>query len=362
VEGGPVLGRVIVPHVGASPLLCVVGMAVPPFVRLRHGSGWYASMLRPGDRGVVRITGTALRWGRQSVGPVSVRLTACDGLLATRRSALPPAPLTVFPRGELFDSDEPLPRAAGVAGVHRSRRPGQDGELSGVRPFQAGDRLRRVNWRVTSRSRTVHVNATLSERDADVVLVLDVRHEVGASGGVAGPASVLDTAVRAAAAIAGHYTVQGDRVGLVELGPRLRRLRPGTGRRHHQSIMEWLVDVDRWPTGLVPGVQLFSAGLRPPGALLIVLTPLLDRDSAGLLAGLARAGRPLVAVDTLPTGIRRVAESPWSAAGERLWRLERVNTIGRLREVGVPLEAWQGAGSLDLVLRHAYRLATRVRS
>src|SRR5690606_16485671 len=109
------------------------------------------------------------------------------------------------PAAGLFDADEPLPRAAGVAGIHRSRSAGTDGELSGVRPFQPGDRLRRINWRVTSRSRDLHVNATLSERDADVVLVVDVRHEAGVSGGTAGPASILDTTVRAAAAITGHY-------------------------------------------------------------------------------------------------------------------------------------------------------------
>ena len=35
----------------------------------------------------------------------------------------------------------------------------------------------------------------------------------------------------------------------------------------------------------------------------------------------------------------------------RLWRLERTNTLGQLREHGVPVVAWAGAGSLDQVLR-----------
>ena len=42
----------------------------------------------------------------------------------------------------------------------------------------------------------------------------------------------------------------------------------------------------------------------------------------------------------------------------QIWRLDRDNTIGQLREHGVPVVAWAGAGSLDLVLRDVARLAS----
>jgi hypothetical protein len=45
----------------------------------------------------------------------------------------------------------------------------------------------------------------------------------------------------------------------------------------------------------------------------------------------------------------------------RLWRLERANTIGQLREVGVPVTAWGGSGSLDEVLRDMQRMAAAPR-
>jgi hypothetical protein len=38
--------------------------------------------------------------------------------------------------------------------------------------------------------------------------------------------------------------------------------------------------------------------------------------------------------------------------------MERDNTIGQLREHGVPVVTWAGAGSLDLVLRDVARLAS----
>ena len=77
--------------------------------------------------------------------------------------------------------------------------------MAEVRPFRAGDRLRRINWPVSSRTGTLHVTATWSDRDTEVVLLLDTEHDLGISEGVDGRASSLDIAVRAAAAIAEHY-------------------------------------------------------------------------------------------------------------------------------------------------------------
>jgi hypothetical protein len=91
----------------------------------------------------------------------------------------------------------------------------------------------------------------------------------------------------------------------------------------------------------------------------VVLTPLLDARSASMLAGLARAGRFVVAVDTLPAELAAPqGTSNWGGVAFRLWRLERENTIGQLREHGVPVVAWAGAGSLDVVLRDVARLAS----
>jgi uncharacterized protein (DUF58 family) len=357
VEGGPVAARVGVTSGARQPLLCVVSARLPGWIRLRHGTGYYAVLVRPRDTTGVLLRGTARRWGSYRLGPASTRTVACDGLLVARSEVLPAIPLTVYPSSVHFDSEEALPRAAGISGIHRSRRLGPGGELADVRPFQAGDRLRRINWRVTRRTGLVHVNATLAERDAEVLLLLDVRHEAGFSGGVDGASSVLDATVRAAAAITEHYAHQGDRVALLEYGSRLRRLPAGTGRRHYLSALDWLAGVDATPAGRAPGDRLLGTGLQPPTALVIVLTPLLDQDSANLLATLVRAGRSPVAVDTLPDRIRPPLTGEWTDAGVRLWHLERANTIGRLRGVGVPVEPWRGPGSLDLMLRHVYRLA-----
>jgi uncharacterized protein (DUF58 family) len=317
-----------------------------------------------GTRGVVDIdlAGTARRWGRHPLGPASAQALAADGLLASSPVVTGTLGVKVYPITEPFEADEAMPRAAGLVGQHRSRRPGEGGELAGVRIFAPGDRLRRVDWRVSLRTRQLHVAATLSDRDAEVALLLDVLTEAGTSEGVGGAASVLDTTVRSAAAIAEHYLHRGDRVSMLEYGADARRLRPASGRRQYLTVLEWLLDVRATPSEHEPYDLVFGQHLLSSNALVVVLTPLLDLRSASMLARLARSGRFVVAVDTLPDNLPVPRPGPWTETAYRIWRLERENAIGQLREHGVPVVVWAGAGSLDLVLRDVSRLAAAPRA
>ncbi|MFF4876509.1 DUF58 domain-containing protein [Micromonospora sp. NPDC000668] len=309
----------------------------------------------------LELAGRALRWGRHPVGPAGARVATAGGLLVSRAVITEPVRVRVYPRTEPFEAVEAMPRAAGLVGAHHSRRPGEGGELAGVRIFAPGDRLRRIDWRVSLRARQLHVAATLSDRDAEVVVLLDVLAEAGRSGGVGGAASVLDTTVRATAAIAEHYLHRGDRVSLLEYGPAARRLRPAAGRRQYLTVLEWLLDVRAQASQHEPYDQVFGPQLLSSDALVVVLTPLLDERSAQMLARLTRAGRFVVAVDTLPTDLTPPKDRGWAEVAYRLWRLDRETMIGQLREHGVPVVRWAGAGSLDQVLRDVARLATAPR-
>jgi len=261
-----------------------------------------------------------------------------------------------------FRAVETMPRASALVGVHRSRRPGEGGELAGVRRYAPGDRLRRVDWRVTLRTREPHVVQTLSDRDAEVVLLLDVLDEAGESGGIHGAASVVDTSVRAAAAITEYYLRQGDRVGLLEYSGHPRHLRAASGRRQFVLAMEWLLSTRATEGAGDPPRFGIDPHLIPTSALVVVLTPMLDPRSAEMIAMVARAGRVVVAVDTLGDLVRRPAVGgQWAIVAQGLWRLERENMIGALREVGVPVTPWIGAGSLDQVLRDSTRMAAAPR-
>lgn len=359
VEGGDVTGELVVANrdmVGYD--VVVVRTRASSWLRVEAADRPFAISVPAGEEVRIPLPGQALRWGRHPLGPAAARVATGGGLLASRPVVIGARDVRVYPYTDAFKADDAMPRAAGLVGAHRSRRPGEGGELAGVRVFGPGDRLRRVDWRVSLRARQLHVAATLSDRDAEVVLLLDVLGEAGRSGGIRGSASVLDTAVRAAAAIAEHYLHRGDRVSMLEYGPAARRLRPATGRRQYLTVLEWLLDVRPGSADHEPYDQAVGTHLLSSNALVVVLTPLVDRRSGEMLARLARSGRFVVAVDTLPGSVLPPQTGASTALAHRLWRLERDNTLGQLREHGVPVVAWAGAGSLDLVLRDVARLAS----
>src|SRR6266498_587675 len=314
--------------------LALVRVHMSPWLRVRHGDRPYAAAVPAGKSTLIALEGPAVRWGRHALGPALVYGVSADGLLISLPGEAPATGVKVYPVADVFEADEAMPRAAGMVGAHRSRRPGEGGELAGVRQYSPGDRLRRIDWRVTLRTRQLHVVATLSDRDAEVVLLLDVLSEAGRSGGIGGAASVLDTTVRAAAAIAEQYL----------------------------RVLEWLLDVRASGGEYEPSAGAFGTHLLSANALVVVLTPLLDLRSAAMIARLARSGRFVVAVDTLTSDVRVSRFGPWSAVAYRLWRLDRDNVIGQLREHGVPVVSWAGAGSLDQVLRDISRLAAAPRA
>jgi uncharacterized protein (DUF58 family) len=363
-EGGRVDLALELSHADTVPLDLVVGrLTATGWLRLPGGARPYAADVSPGQVSRVELGATALHWGHQEVGPAVAYGVSGDGLLVTGVAAAPALKLRVYPAVPPFRADETMPRPSALVGVHRSRRPGESGELAGVRRYSTGDRLRRIDWRVTLRTREVHVAHTLSDRDAEVVVLLDVLNEAGTSGGVDGAASVVDTTVRAAAAIVEHYLRQGDRVGLIEFSGRPRYLRVGSGRRHLRAALDWLLQTRAVAgAGYAPVVFAFQPILIPNNALVVVLSPLIGSSSGEMLATLARAGRSVVAVDTLgPLARQPVPGSQWSDVAQRLWLLDRENLIGLLREAGVPVTEWAGTGSLDQVLQDMARMAAAPR-
>ncbi len=341
------------------PDLVTVELAVPRWLVADGAPLARAVAVGAGEPLVVPFPLRSQRWGRRMVGPAALTGSAAYGLLRCGPYLSVPGLVTVWPLRAGFDAVDTVPRAEGLVGPHQSRRAGAGSDIAGVRPFAPGDRLRRINWRVSQRADRLHVTSTYSDRDAEVLLCLDSRHDIGDP-----PASSLDTAVRAAAAIAEHYLRHGDRVGLIDLGRvTARRVVAGNGRAHLVKLLDVLLDARGLGRQEVPdrsGGRLVLAELprlAPRRALLIALTPLAGEAIFEALGLLGRTGSALVVVDTLPADVRPELPSEWSALAWRLWRLEREADIGRLGAAGVPVVPWLGAGSLDAVLHDVSQTA-----
>lgn len=341
VRTGPgVLTAVTVPLTSHSDL-------TPP-----HGS-------LAGD-GAVRIAVRARRWGRIAVGPLHV--LASDPLGASRAQVeVAPVHVQVLPDASVLEAPVEVPTPIGVSGVHLSRRRGDGTALAEVRAFRPGDRLHRVNWRVTSRTGTLHTNATFTEQDTDVLIVTDTIADV-LPAPWAGPdaPSSLDVTVRATAAVARHYLTAGDRVGVFDVGHLLGPVRPGTGPRQLRVLTDALSRAARDTGAPKPARRLRTVR---PGTLVVFCSPLLAVPAIEQIGVLVAHGADVVVVDTLPASVgdtsvlhgRPLAVD--GRASERFWaeawalrRLQREETVRELRESGVPVTPWEGPSSLAPVL------------
>ena len=325
------------------------------FSAVRPFTGALSSSTRtPGEPLVARFGVSQRRWGTREVGAGLVAVTSTWGGYRWGPTPLTGGRLTTLPTPLPFDSRAETPRPTGLVGANRGTRDGEGSEFSGIREFQAGDRLRRIHWRTSLRTGRLHTITTTAEQDSEVLLLVDALAVLGESGGIDGPASSLDTAVRAAAALAEHHLRIGNRVGLRVVGGTQQVLRPAAGSRHQRRILEILAHVGAAPWAQAPERLRLGAGA---GTTVIALSPLLSPLVVTTLVDLANRGLPVVAIDTLPAepaaGRRVDAEE---ALAWRLRLLERRLELVSLVRTGIPVVPWRGPGTLDEVM---HRLARR---
>ncbi|MDM8086464.1 DUF58 domain-containing protein [Cellulomonas cellasea] len=252
--------------------------------------------------------------------------------------------------------DLPLPpRLRGLTGAHTSRRPGEGGDLRDVHMFAPGDRLRRIDWRVTARRapdlRELYVRREHALAEAVVLLVVDSRDDVGpdprtwrgAEGPRAQDPTSLDLGRHAAASLAQRYLAVGDRVGLDDLGARRRPLPPGGGRRQLDRIRHALA-VTR-PEGEPP------KRLRPPqipsGALVVVFSTFLDDEASRVAGQWRRGGHRVIAVDVLPEVRERHLDDRERLA-LRIVRLAREDRLAGLADLDVEVVSWRDDPAVTL--------------
>jgi uncharacterized protein (DUF58 family) len=304
--------------------------------------------------GAVRIALRATHWGRRTTGEPA--LAAHDGWLAWRWGpvARPGLRLTVLPIPAPVDATAPAPHPRGLVGMERAARTGEGTEFAKVRPFELGDRLRRIHWPVSARTGRLHVTATYADEDAHVAILIDAINDVGDSTGLDGARSSMDIAVRAAAVLAEHFLRRGDRVGMRVFGAWGASLVPATtGRVQLRRILDTLSLIE---PGTARGEDALAArqGLGA-GTLALMLSPLIDPAARQQVAILSRAGIDVVVVDTLPSGAETETGDDAANLGWRLRMLERRLEIERLTALGIPVVPWRGPHSVDQVLRDITR-------
>ena len=291
-------------------------------------------------------TRAALHSGPQELVRVEYRFLGADAAALS----LPQGPLVasrvVAPRRTAIGW-LPLPhRLQGLTGSHESARAGDGGDFRDVHPSTAGDRLRRIDWKTTARRGQnvgdLYVRRTAALADATVLMVLDSRDDVGeqvaewsrnsaATKGI----SSLDMAREAASSLATDYIRVGDRVGFQDLSSRSRMIAHAGGDRHLRRLLR-AIEITQ------PSAVSFHhqrPPIVPPGALVYLLSSLLDDQAVRLALRWRANGHRVIAVDVLPPALF-ARTTRYERAAHRVVMMERDDRIRILQARGVELLRW----------------------
>ncbi|HYW92914.1 MAG TPA: DUF58 domain-containing protein [Gammaproteobacteria bacterium] len=237
----------------------------------------------PGAPGELAIRLTPTLLGRHPWPPVPARLRGRFGLAWWPRRIATGAALNVAP-GRLALASSGGGR---VAGRHRGSESGDGLELHGLREYQPGDPLRRVDWKASARRGHPVVRELEQEARMSVVVALDA----GRTSGVrSGPLTRLGHYVNATARLAELAAGSGDEVGLVVYADRpLAVLPPRTGVSALASIRRSLHSLRTQAADGNPLAAAVQVGrITPRRSLVVLLSDLDDADQGGQLARAVR--------------------------------------------------------------------------
>ncbi|WP_231986754.1 DUF58 domain-containing protein [Mycobacterium sp. 852002-40037_SCH5390672] len=282
------------------------------------------------------VAATVQRWGRYSIA-VRIDVVARGGLL-TGTAVVGAAEVIVFPLTPPQPTPIPQTELLDRLGAHLTRHIGPGVEYADIRLYVPGDQLRAVNWPVSARRGQLHVTQRLTDRAADVVVLIDGYRQP------AGPATeATERVVRGAAQVVQTALRHGDRAGIVALGGNHPRwLGADIGQRQFYRVLDTVLgagDGFEHTTG-----TLAPRAAVPAGAIVIAFSTLLDTEFALALINLRKRGHIVLAVDILDSSPFEDKQDPLV---DRMWALQRSAMYRDMATIGVDIVSWPGDSGLE---------------
>lgn len=339
-EGAPVsVGFSL--HSTTSLSLVEAVYVLPSDAVLTEGTNTVVTSLAAGHRKQFAFTFRLPSRRVLGTGDLVIRITDRTGFTTWEQRLRYGERRNVFPAPEVIRTVLRPANTRVFAGTYPSPITGEGIEFADVRPFAFGDETARINWSALARTGEPYVNDFVTERNTDVVLLLDVFADPGARGG-----SLLDYEARAAATVAEHYLRDKNRVGLVQLGYYLKYLLPAPGRRAWYRILSTLSEM-RTAAGYVShDIGHIPPRVLPPQALVMAFTGLVDDRFAEALVDLKARGFDVAVVQISPValvcggGECAVQETAEINAAVTLWRLQEERRLASLKDAGVGIARW----------------------
>jgi len=153
-------------------------------------------------------------------------------------------------------------------GLHRSVRTGTSVDFAEHRPYQPGDDLRRIDWRVYGRTDRFYLKTYEADTNADLLFVLDSSGSMDySSGGL----TKFDYARYLTASLAWLAQRQGDRVGLVTVRDEMVDVVPPS-TRHLNLLLHTVAASTAKGEGRLPQVLEKVAQLRGRSGMVVLLS------------------------------------------------------------------------------------------
>lgn len=234
-----------------------------------------------------------------------------------------------------------------LMGIRRRQRRGEGMEFRQMRDYQAGDSLRQIDWKATSRRQKTISREYQEERDQQVVFLLDCGRRMRA---VDGALSHFDHCLNALLLVAYVALRQGDSVSLLTFGGVERRLPPLKGRQSMTALLNAVYDLEATlepPDYLEAAARLRAAVRRR--ALIVVITNQRDEDEdeLGPALELLRARHLVVLASLRETSVQAMLEGPVEGLEDALARCAAMD-YAHGRRAALERHSGRGVVTLDV--------------
>lgn len=350
--GDPIFIQLEISNLGASLDEVQLEDQLPSGLSVIDGNNRLLAALPSGASAHLSYT---LQAGRGLFTFPGVTATTSDrlGIIQHRLTELTPGQIQVIPHTRQLKRFPIRPRQTRVySGQIPARQGGSGVDFYGVRHYESGDPLRRINWRVSAHHpEALYSNDFEQERVADVGLILDARMLTN----VRTPqGSLFEYQVTATAALAESLLRDGNRVGMLSFGAYLDWTYPGYGKKQRERIFQSLARAHVGDSSVFRNLEYLPARAFPSRSQIILISPL-AMDDLPILIRLRARGYQILVVSANPIAYERatpVKGGPNELAF-RLASVERALLISNLMQAGVQVMDWDVTIPFELAVNQA---------
>ncbi len=230
-------------------------------------------------------------------------------------------------------------RTRTYSGIIAARVGGDGTDFFGVRPYEMGDSLRRLNWHAAARHPgNLFTNEYEQERVADVGLILDTRL---VSNPTRDGHSLLEHSISAATFLVDAFINQGNRVALLLYGDAVDYVFPGYGKVQRERIMHALARARLGESQVFAELRALPTQLFPAQSQIVFVSPLLA-DDVPFLQRLRAYEYQVMLISPNPISYE-MQTMPTGAAADfaaRMAQLERRQMLRHLLQAGCYVLDW----------------------